>query len=188
MPIWDRLSFSGRRRRQERMTDAELDDYRAALERTLTEPARVEATAEFAERIKPEQAQRIARVAAQLLGAAHAEVNILDEDTQRTIAGVDRDGDTEGGTMCREDGWCQNVVAMGQELIVDEANHHRMVRDHDHATSGRVNSYLGVPIVSFGQTVGAVCVFDTRTRTWTESEATKLRMLADVLSEPPKNS
>jgi PAS domain S-box-containing protein len=71
------------------------------------------------------------------------------------------------------------TLRSGGPLVVPDAAADDRVSRLPPVTSGNVGSYLGVPLVTDdGQAVGALCVFDTESRTWSESDVAVLEQLA----------
>ncbi len=80
--------------------------------------------------------------------------------------------------------FCKHVKASGAPLIVDDARKHPLVRDNDAITALNVTAYLGVPIGEPGKApLGALCVIDDKTRSWSDEDVRVLTDLADAVSD-----
>ncbi|SDE22832.1 SpoIIE family protein phosphatase [Nocardioides lianchengensis] len=126
---------------------------------------------------------RLADLAARLTGAGSAQVSIIADD-QTVMGGVGDAADSVGGRSPAADSLCTVTVrADGPVVVVDAAGDPR-VDALPPVTSGVVGSYLGVPLVADGHTVGALCVFDRAPREWSEQDVSLLEQLAGpVLAE-----
>jgi PAS domain-containing protein len=121
---------------------------------------------------------RLAELAARLLGAASAQVSLI-SDVQHVAAGI---GDAKGSVGFEgpaEDSLCTVTVAGAGPLVVEDARGDDRVAGLPPVSSGRVGSYLGVPLFSDdGQVIGALCVYDAHPRAWSESDTVLLEQLA----------
>ncbi|HYH26221.1 MAG TPA: SpoIIE family protein phosphatase [Blastococcus sp.] len=127
---------------------------------------------------------RLAELAARLLGTSGSQVALL-ADTQLVAAGT---GDAAVGTTGPlEESLCTVTAALppGEALIVPDARTDPRVRDLPPVQAGVVGSYLGTVLTdSAGCAVGALCVFDPEPRPWAPSEVATLRQLAgSVMTE-----
>lgn len=129
---------------------------------------------------------RLAELAAQLLGAPHAQVSLL-TDVQVVAGGANLGPGAMGSRGPLADSLCTvtaNAVDSDALVVADAARDPR-VNHLPPVTSGAVGAYLGVPLVrEDGDRVGALCVFDPSARRWSDSDVTVLQQLgAAVLSE-----
>jgi PAS domain S-box-containing protein len=121
---------------------------------------------------------RLADLAARLLGSSSAQVSLL-ADVQHVAAGAGLAEGVVGSTGPLGDSLCTVTLRSGAPLVVDDAMTDERVRALPPVTSGNVGSYLGVPLLTDdGHAVGALCVFDPRPRTWSESDVALLEQLA----------
>ena len=121
---------------------------------------------------------RLAELAARLLGAESAQVSLL-SDVQLVAAGAGRAAPTVGLEGPLEESLCTVTAAAGAPTLVVDAPNDSRVSELPPVRSGSIGSYLGVPLVADdGHTIGALCVFDPEPRTWSESEAALLDQLA----------
>ena len=126
--------------------------------------------------------ERLAHLAARLLDAGSAQVSLLG-DLQTVAGGAGLAPDSVGGQGPLADSLC-TVTAGGQgPLVVTDAPADPRVAHLPPVRAGAVGSYLGMPLTgSGGFTVGALCVFDPAPRTWSDSDVSLLRQLADSVS------
>lgn len=120
---------------------------------------------------------RLADLARTLLGAGSAQVSVIAEQ-QTVMGGSGAGADSVGVESPASESLCTvTVEARGPVLVRDAAGDDR-VRHLPPVTSGVVGSYLGVPLVTSGHTVGALCVFDPAPRAWSEGDVALLEQLA----------
>jgi PAS domain S-box-containing protein len=121
---------------------------------------------------------RIAALAAQLLGAASAQVSLL-SDVQTVAGGAGLPPGTVGADSPLEESLCTVTASAGGPLVVTDAVVDARVCALPPVTSGSVASYLGVPLVADdGNIVGALCVFDAEPRPWSDADVALLTQLA----------
>lgn len=169
-----RVDFASRQRKYEAMAGNDLAEYQADMDRILSQLERTNAVKRYRRSQSRANAVRVVQMAATMLNAPHAEVNLITDQTQTTLASVDTDGNRPV-----EDGWCRNVVALGDVLAVEDPSGHALVRASTAAKE--IGAYLGVPLTVGKEVVGSLCVFDDKPRRWTELDALKLQMLAEGL-------
>ena len=123
---------------------------------------------------------RLARLAAQLLGAPAAFVTVISADRQYIKSAVaDGERTEDAGTSTALDrSFCQHAVASDQPFIVEDARVHPLVKDNKAVADG-VIAYAGIPLqTQNGQSIGALCVIDSKPRQWTNDDIENLRALA----------
>ena len=122
---------------------------------------------------------RLTRLAAELLEASHAQVSLLaEEQVVASVFGSEPTEDERTGPLAES--LCTITVRLGAPFSVTDALADPRVRDLPPVTSGAVRSYLGVPLVaSTGLTLGALCVYDARVRTWNPRDVGVLSALAE---------
>ncbi|CAA9366134.1 MAG: Uncharacterized, RsbU-domain-containing protein [uncultured Nocardioidaceae bacterium] len=121
---------------------------------------------------------RLAELAARLLGAASAQVSLLSE-VQIVAAGAGAGAASVGFEGPLEDSLCTVTVEARAPLAVADAPVDVQVRDLPPVRSGEVGSYLGVPLITDdGQAIGALCVYGPRERSWSDADVTLLEQLA----------
>ena len=110
--------------------------------------------------------QRVVKLAAAMTGVPSAQISLIG-DVQYVPAshGVDEVGAGQGTDI--GDSLCGVTLASGDNLVVHDTRIHPWVRDLAPVTSGRIGSYLGVPMRhSDGTLVGVLCVFDDKPTDW----------------------
>jgi PAS domain S-box-containing protein len=122
---------------------------------------------------------RLAELAARLLGTASAQINLLgDELFVAAAAGAVADS---VGTACPlDESLCSVAAAAGEPALAvpDTATDERFAHLAP-VDAGEVGSYLGTPLVSDGgAVVGVLCVFGPEPRDWTDGDVATLRQLA----------
>ena len=121
---------------------------------------------------------RITRLAGELLESPRAQVSLLaEEQVVASIFGTELSHDQRTGALA--DSLCTVTVNLGAPFAVSDAREDPRVRDLSPVVDGHVRAYLGVPLVaSTGLTLGALCVYDDRPRTWTPRHVGVLSELA----------
>jgi diguanylate cyclase (GGDEF)-like protein len=133
----------------------------------------------------PEEAvDRITRLAARVLRAPTAVISLVDDRRQFFKSQV---GLAEPWASRRETplshSFCQHAVASGDDLVVEDSRSHPLVHDNLAVSELGVVAYAGVPLVTSNhQALGALCVIDSRPRSWTQDEVEILRALAESFS------
>jgi PAS domain S-box-containing protein len=109
---------------------------------------------------------RLTELAVRVLRADGGQISLL-TDARTAAAGV-------------ADSLCTVTAAGTAPLVVADARTDDRVRDLPPVTSGKVGSYLGVPLVRHdGGTIGALCVFGPAAREWTDADVATLRQLGE---------
>jgi PAS domain S-box-containing protein len=118
-------------------------------------------------------------LARQITDCGMATISLVDEDRVwfKSRAGIDV------REMARDESFSTNIVASGKPLVVQDAASDERFRDNALVTGAtRVRFYAGVPLVApGGLVIGALCVFDDRLRTLSESQIRELLMLGSAL-------
>jgi PAS domain S-box-containing protein len=148
------------------------------------EPGRVTAARRLAAAATGSRAlQRLAGLAAQLLGADSAQIS-LSGDVETVVAGAGLAAGTVGRQIPLTESLC-SVGAAGalDPVVIPDTRRDPRVAALPVVTAGPVVSYLGIPIVgSDGGVVGSLCVFGSRPRDWAERDVVLLRQLADSVA------
>lgn len=126
---------------------------------------------------------RLAQLASTLLGAGSAQVSVI-TDQQTVMGGSGEAAASVGEESPAADSLCTVTVEAGTPVRVSDATGDDRVRHLPPVSSGVVGSYLGVPLVTAGHAIGALCVFDRGPRTWSDQDVALLEQLAGpVLAE-----
>ena len=127
-----------------------------------------------------EGVDRLARLAARLLGAPVALVSVIGEDRVflRSAVGMPEPWASHRSTPLAYS-FCRHVVASGEPLIVEDARRHPLVRSNPAIRELSWISYAGVPLLAGdGRTAGALCVIDALPRLWSPRDVALLQDLA----------
>src|SRR5688572_3029442 len=127
---------------------------------------------------------RLSGLAARLLGTGHAKVTLFtDQDT--VVGGHGLPPGVVGGPALLTGVLSAFVVRTGSPLVVPCAAEDERVSGVEAVTSGQVQAYLGVPLVSAsGHVVGVLAAYDAEPRRWSDDEAALLEQLgASVVAE-----
>ena len=121
---------------------------------------------------------RLAALAAALLGASYAQVSLLTErQLVLSIAGVELGEDERASA--REDSLCSVTARAGTPVVVSDAPGDDRVNALPPVTDRLGGADLGVPLTSSGgQVLGALCVYDGKPRTWSQEQVGVLGEIA----------
>ena len=127
---------------------------------------------------------RLAALAARLLGSASAQVSLL-TDVQTVAGGSGLAPGAVGAQTPLDESLCTVTVASGGPLVVPDTLSDPRMANLPPVTSGGIRAYLGVPLVGDdGLSVGSLCAFDEVSRAWSEADVHVLELLAaSVVSE-----
>jgi hypothetical protein len=119
---------------------------------------------------------RITNSTRDLFGAVGAAVTFIDRDRQWVKSSLGM-GDVD---TLRIGEFADMTIRTAEIFVVEDASKDPRFRDHPSVTGGQhVRFYAGYPIESpDGRRVGALCIVDTRPRTFSRSESSLLRGLA----------
>lgn len=174
--------FETHQDRLSRLSGEMLTRYRKELKAEVTDPQRLAQVygSEFASAGVRSQAQSVAAMAASMVKAPSAMINVVTANEQETIAKVG--AEAVPAVIDAEDAFCSHVIGTGREFAVDDSGTHPLVCDTRYARGGEIISYLGVPIERSGYIVGVLCVADDKVRTWSTADVSILTQLAAVLT------
>ncbi|TQN35359.1 serine phosphatase RsbU (regulator of sigma subunit) [Blastococcus colisei] len=127
--------------------------------------------------------QRLTGLATRLLDADAATVSLLG-DVETVVSGEGLPSGGLGRQIPVTESICAAVLDLGPvPLVVPDARREPRVAGLPPVADGRVGAFLGVPLVVFdGSPVGALTVYTRKPRSWTPSETTLLRQLADSVA------
>jgi phosphoserine phosphatase RsbU/P len=133
----------------------------------------------------PEEAfDRLARLAATLLGTPFAFVTLVDETRSfwKSCIGV-ASTDLADRQHPVEQSFCQYIIGSGAELIVTDTTADEHTRDNPSIELMGVQAWAGFPVRSpVGHVLGTFCAMDTVTRDWTPHDVDVLETLAHAAS------
>lgn len=132
-----------------------------------------------------EDFDRITRTASAALRTPISVITFIDADRQFFLSCV---GLPEPFASERESplshSFCRHVVASAEPLMVADAREHPLVRDNPAIADFGVLAYAGAPLrLRSGEVIGALSVFDSEPRRWTEQELWVLSDLAGWVVE-----
>ena len=123
---------------------------------------------------------RLTRFACRVLSTPVALVTLVGEDRQifKGMVGLPEPWASRRETPLSYS-FCQHVVASGEPLIIEDAQHSLLLRDNLAIAELGVVAYAGVPLVtSEHHVLGTVCAIDHQPRVWNESDIDILSDLA----------
>ena len=124
---------------------------------------------------------RMARLAAQMLGARVALVSLIDGDHQIYYGQVGLPEPLATPARVPIDATlCHHVVTTKQPVAIDNVRHSSLAGPTQLATKTSAIAYLGCPIRFDGQVVGTFCVTDDKPRHWTAGEIASLGDFAEL--------
>jgi PAS domain S-box-containing protein len=155
----------------------------------LREHGRVQVVQQIvAQGVSSEVLDALTDLAAKITGAAFAQVSLLAEE-QIIAASSGRDLTIAQRMGPLEDSLCTLTVASADVLIVPEASTHPWVKNLPPVTAGLVGSYLGVPLaLSDGTVIGALCAFDSRPRSWADSDVELITAVSKIVTSQLEGS
>jgi len=126
---------------------------------------------------------RLARLAARVLGAPIALVSLVDEDRQFFKACF---GLVEPWASARQTplshSLCQHLLVTGQPLVIRDARRDPPASDNPFIVELGLAAYLGIPLVtSSGHVLGSFCVAERQPRDWTADDIAVLTDLAALV-------
>jgi PAS domain S-box-containing protein len=155
-----------------------------SLTSLLADPGRLAALrrANLLDTAAEEAFDRLARLAARLLGAPIALVTLVDRDRQFLKACL---GLPEPWASARQlplsHSLCQRLLVTGQPLVIGDAHHDPLAHGNKAVSEFGVAAYLGIPLLLAGQVLGSLCVADRRPRDWTEDDVAALADVAGLV-------
>lgn len=128
---------------------------------------------------------RTVALAAEALATPAAAICVIDQGRHVFVSAVGLAEETaQAGYISIERSIAKYVVTSGQRVIVDDARVDPLLKTHPVVAEGLVTAFLGMPLTSAdGHTVGALSVWDTRPRRWSDGDLKTLRDLAAVVRD-----
>lgn len=143
----------------------------------LLDPQRIAAVRRLlAAGVRSVALDEIVQLVSRLLDAPSAQLSLLAED--EVLAAVVPGALPEPNRSPAQDSLCSVTVRRGEALVVPDTAAEPAVAALPPVVNGDVGSYLGVPVVVSGATVGALCAYGPEPREWTEEQVALLRWLA----------
>jgi hypothetical protein len=110
----------------------------------------------------------------------NALVTLVTADRQQVVsAAIDdpQSSNPPGSSQTLDNSFCKHAVSTAEPFVVGDAREHELVRDSPAVAKG-VIAYAGIPLEVDGEVIGALCVIDSRPRSWSADDLSTLRMLA----------
>jgi len=121
---------------------------------------------------------RLTTLAGWLLHAPISFVSLVSDDTEVITSAVGVPDQLLGRELPLDQSICQHVIASGDPLVIFDAEDDPLVRDNVAVTAYGLRAYAGLALRrGDGTAIGSLCVADTRSRRWTETD---IRMLSSV--------
>ena len=150
----------------------------------LGSPEREEAIRKSGLRDSPpnEAFDRLMRLTTVLLDVPMALASVVDKDGQlvKSQIGLGLPFAAER-TIPLSHSVCQWVVAGNEEIVIDDAREHPVLRTNPFVRDRQVTAYAGVPFSADQKSIGSFCAADSKRRSWTEDQVAILRDLSIVL-------
>jgi PAS domain S-box-containing protein len=132
-----------------------------------------------------EEFDRLARLAARLVGSPVAMVTLLDDERQfaKSVVGLSGEDAEALRDLPLSQSVCRHAVSGGRELVVSDARADPRTRGSAGVERFGFAAYLAVPLVTRdGLALGALCVAGHAPRDWTPDDVEALRDLAAVVT------
>ena len=154
----------------------------------ITDPARLTALQATGLLDSPVEAvyDRITQAAAHALDAPFSVVSLVDADRQfyKSGVGVGDLSDPTNRETPLDESICQYAVADRAPLVLEDARHDPVFKNHPVVRSGAIAAYLGIPLIDpEGHAIGTLCVFDDKPRLWGTGHVQVLTDLAALATE-----
>jgi len=135
--------------------------------------------------LDPTGLERLADLAARLVGAPSAQVVLVHDDVHEVVAVVGlRAGEHRPRFEAPEGTLCHRAASEERALVVRDAASDPRAAGIPDVESGELGSYLGVPLREGERTVGVLCVYGPEPRDWTDHDVASLQQLgASALAE-----
>ena len=152
------------------------------VQAALNDPARLRALRESGLLDSAPEARfdRLANLAAEMIGAPVALVSLVDEDRQyfKSCVGLPAPWSDRRETPLSHS-FCQHVVVAREPLVVEDARVHPLLHDNLAIRDLGVIAYLGIPLIDAGgHALGSLCVIDTEPRAWSDADVQVMRDVA----------
>lgn len=132
-----------------------------------------------------EEFDRLARLAARVLGSSVAMVTLLDDERQfaKSVVGLSGEDAEALRDLPLSQSVCRHAVSGGRELVIPDARTDPRTRGSAGVERFGFAAYLAIPLVTRdGLALGALCVAAHTPRAWTPDDVEALRDLAAVVT------
>jgi PAS domain S-box-containing protein len=159
----------------------------SSLTSVLADPGRLAALRQTNLLDTPAEAafDRLARLAARVLGTPIAVMSLMDRDRQffKAFYGMPEPWASTRQTPISAS-MCRYVLATGQPLVIGDVRWDALGSDNPFMAELGAVAYMGVPLrMSSGHIVGSFCVADRRPRNWTGEDLAGLKDLAGLVMD-----
>jgi len=159
----------------------------SSLTNVLADPGRLAAVRQTSLLDTPAEVvfDRLARLAARVLGTPIAVMTVIDQDRVFFKAYF---GLPEPWASSRQApvsaSLCRYVLATGQPLVIGDVRWDALASDNTFMAELGAVAYMGIPLaLSSGHIVGSFCVADKRPRDWTGEDLASLKDLAGLVMD-----
>lgn len=123
----------------------------------------------------------LTRIAARLLDAPLALVNLIDADRQFSKSCYAPADWPSGTDTPLRDSFCKFVVHTGEAVLIADTHKDPRVRDTRTTREMGVRAYVGIPLTTAsGEVLGALCVADFKPREWEAGQVEMLREITEL--------
>src|SRR6266699_741608 len=159
----------------------------SSLTNVLADPGRLAAVRQTSLLDTPAEVvfDRLARLAARVLGTPIAVMTVIDQDRVFFKAYF---GLPEPWSSSRQSpvsaSLCRYELATGQPLVIGDVRWDALASDNTFMAELGAVAYMGIPLaLSSGHIVGSFCVADKRPRDWTGEDLASLKDLAGLVMD-----
>lgn len=122
-----------------------------------------------------EELEGLTKLASKICNTPISLINLLDEEHQITKSSQGWDINK----ITKESSFCQYTILDDQPMIIQNAKEDDRFKDSPFVKSDpHIRFYAGIPLISNGQNIGAICVIDKKPRTLSENQREMLDILA----------
>ena len=149
----------------------------------LLEPARLAVARDVVLKVgESTLLDKLVHLAGRVAAAECAQVSLLaDQQVARSVHCGHSHYSEQIGAL--QDSLCTVTVLSGDILVAADARSHPWLHDLPPVTSGAVVAYLGIPLrLTDGTAVGALCVYGSQPREWSDRDVTLVAAVADVVT------
>ena len=126
-----------------------------------------------------EQYDRLTRLVGKLMSTPVALLSLVDKERQffKSQVGLQEPWAAQRQTPLSHS-FCQWVVSGREQVAIEDAQVHPVLKTNQAIRDLGVVAYLGVPVNSEGQTLGSLCAIDSKPRSWQGAQLDLLKELA----------
>lgn len=150
----------------------------------LSETARIRALmkSQLMESPRDQLFRRLTELITRILKVPTALVSVVGEDRQRFVGETGLPDDwTRKGESPLTHSFCQWVVGGQEDLVVNDAREHPVLKTNLGIRDLGVTAYAGVPFTLGAQTLGSICAIDHQPREWRSEDIELLRDISTIV-------